>query len=180
MLGDNFINRKISVKDVNMPEFGMAVYNFIAKDVPTLRFNNAAIIIRSPGYWATTIWFTNKVLNEVTELEFISNVYSTYSDQVRFVTEILREWIVQNKYDLDPDDISGEKWFASFMIRRLTAKEIEEFKSYDIVFEDADGVEEIYVDFHIPREKEKDHLRIMNKKPNYAECFNHAKKKLKR
>lgn len=180
MLGDNFVNRRISVKDVNLPEYGMAIYNFMGRDVPTLRFNNAVAIMHNSGYWACTIWFTNLKLGEMTELEYVSNLYSTYQDQVGFVASIIKEWIIQNDYDLDSNDISGENWFASFMIHRLTAKEIEEFKSYDIVFEDAEGVEEIYVDFHIPRAREIPHLRILNTKPDYAKCYNHGTKKLKK
>lgn len=180
MLGDNFVSRKISVKDVNMPEFGTSIYNFIGKDVPTLRFNNAVSIMEAPGYWACTIWFTNKKEGETSELEYISNLFTTYKDQVGFVVEIIRAWIEQNGYDLNPDDVTGEHWFTSFTIRRLTNKEMQEFESYGIEFSDAEGIDEIHVDFHIPRKREMPYLRIMNKKPNYADCYNRSNKKSKR
>ena len=125
----------LSAFDSNLPRFGNSVFFTVTENKPNIRFNNMVKMIHQPAYWAVTVWFYDKVKHIAYDLEWMFNCLICYNDVTPFVSRVLGGLIHLECPHLVADDLSGETWTAEILVRRLTVKEMEKYKEYDISFD---------------------------------------------
>lgn len=126
----------VEVFDSIIPRFGNSVFFTATDGRPNIRFNDMKKLIYIPAYWAITIWFTDKIANEEWTLEWMLNFLIDYNGVPQFVSQILGGHIAGLETKLDHNDLSGETWTAEVLIRRVSNKEVEEYKEGNVEFSD--------------------------------------------